>query len=147
MRAKKSDMGLILRWVALALAVISFVVAAVRVAKLQNEVCALRSDLNTQIEAANEAAKPSGFDTSVLENWCGDFSNGSIRMISSYKYGTSENGGIILCDEFGNLWDVGECDIATDDFVLLWIADNHTPGVLQDDIVLKIWIEAHGAMG
>jgi hypothetical protein len=79
-----------------------------------------------------------GFDTSIIEdNWCGDFSDGTIRMVGAWQYERQ-----LVEDETGNVWYIEE-PVQADDFLLLWIADNHTPDNAEDDIIVKVWREAH----
>lgn len=83
------------------------------------------------------------FDVSVLENWGGDFSDGKIRMIGAWLYGQDNNGDPIVIDENGELWTLPRYEIATEDFLLLWIADNNTEDNVHDDLVMKVWIETY----
>ena len=79
-----------------------------------------------------------GFDTSIIEdNWCGGFSDGTIRMVGAWQYERQ-----LVEDETGELWYIEE-PVHVDDFLLLWIADNHTPNDVEDDIIVKVWREAH----
>lgn len=79
-----------------------------------------------------------GFDTSIIEdNWCGDFSDGTIRMVGAWQYERQ-----LVEDETGDVWYTEE-PVQADDFLLLWIADNHTPNNTEDDIIVKVWREAH----
>lgn len=79
-----------------------------------------------------------GFDTSIIEdNWCGNFSDGTIRMVGAWQYERQ-----LVEDETGNVWYIEE-PVQADDFLLLWIADNHTPDNTEDDIIVKVWREAH----
>ena len=79
-----------------------------------------------------------GFDTSIIEdNWCGNFSDGTIRMVGAWQYERQ-----LVEDETGNVWYIEE-PVQADDFLLLWIADNHTPNDTEDDIIVKVWREAH----
>ena len=85
-----------------------------------------------------EVQKQSGFDTSIIENnWCGDFCDGTIRMVGAWQYERQ-----LVEDETGNVWYIEE-PVQADDFLLLWIADNHTPDNAEDDIIVKVWREAH----
>ena len=85
-----------------------------------------------------EVQKQSGFDTSVIENnWCGDFCDGTIRMVGAWWYADG-----VVEDEQGQLWAV-EQSINTDDFLMLWIADNNTPNNTTDDLIIKVWREAY----
>lgn len=79
-----------------------------------------------------------GFDTSIIEdNWCGNFSDGTIRMVGAWQYERQ-----LVEDETGDVWYIEE-PVQADDFLLLWIADNHTPNNTEDDIIVKVWREAH----
>ena len=78
------------------------------------------------------------FDTSIIEHeWCGEFSDGTIRMVGAWYY---TNG--VVEDEQGQLWGIDQ-EVSTEDFLLLWIADNNTPNKTTDDIIIKVWREAH----
>ena len=90
-----------------------------------------------------EVIPEENFDTSVLESWGGDFSDGKIRMIGAWLYGQDNEGNPIVVDEKGELWTLSGYEIASDDFMLLWIADNNSPENVHDDIVLKIWTEKY----
>lgn len=85
-----------------------------------------------------EVQKQSGFDTSIIENnWCGDFCDGTIRMVGAWWYADG-----VVEDEQGQLWGI-EQSINTDDFLMLWIADNNTPNNTTDDLIIKVWREAY----
>lgn len=90
-----------------------------------------------------EVQTEENFDVSVLENWGGDFSDGKIRMIGAWLYGQDNEGNPIVIDEQNELWTLPNFNIAPNDFLLLWIADNHTVENVQDDIVMKIWVEKY----
>lgn len=94
-----------------------------------------------------EIIPENNFDTSTLESWDGDFSDGKIRMIGAWLYGHDNNSNPIVIDENGELWTLTNHDIKTEDFLLLWIADNNTIENVQDDIVLKIWAEKYEGVG
>ena len=93
----------------------------------------------TPVQAsAVEVEQSGGFDTSIIENnWCGDFCDGTIRMVGAWQYERQ-----LVEDETGNVWYIEE-SVQADDFLLLWIADNHTPNNTEDDIIVKVWREAH----
>lgn len=93
----------------------------------------------TPVQAsAVEVEQTGGFDTSIIEdNWCGDFCDGTIRMVGAWQYERQ-----LVEDETGNVWYIEE-PVQADDFLLLWIADNHTPDNTEDDIIVKVWREAH----
>lgn len=80
-----------------------------------------------------------GFDVSVIkDNWCGDFSDGTIRMVRAWQYERQ-----LVEDETGDVWYLEEPAVQADDFLLMWIADNHTPNDTMDDIIVKVWREAY----
>lgn len=93
-----------------------------------------------------EVIPEENFDVSVLEEWGGDFSEGKIRMIGAWLYGQDNNGDPIVIDERNELWTLPNYNIAAEDFLLMWIADNHTE-VVHDDIVMKVWVEKYEMMG
>ena len=107
---------------------------------------ALYTSVNTNQELkamrAAEQAVPL-MDTSYIENWGGDFSDGSIRIIGAWSAGTTHDGKQIIEDESGQLWTVEYITILADDYLLLWIADNNTPDSMSDDIVLHVWKQVH----
>ena len=85
-----------------------------------------------------EVVKQGGFDTSIIEDqWCGDFSNGTVRMVGAWWYADG-----VVEDEQGQLWGIEQA-IDKEDFLLLWIADNNTPNNTTDDVIIKVWREAH----
>ena len=85
-----------------------------------------------------EVVEQENFDTSIIEaQWCGGFYDGTIRMVGAWWYTDG-----VVEDEQGQLWAV-EQDIEQEDFLLLWIADNHTPNNTTDDIIIKVWREAY----
>lgn len=76
----------------------------------------------------------SKFDTSALEEWCGE-PTGTIRMLGAW---IDEDGN--LEDETGNLWAWGGT-IPNCGFCLVWIDDMNTPDIVQDDEIVKLWVE------
>ena len=94
-----------------------------------------------------EVIPQENFDTSILESWDGDFSDGKIRMIGAWLYGHDNNGDPIVIDEKGELWTISGYEVASDDFLLLWIADNNTVEDMNDDIIMKIWTEKYQGVG
>ena len=82
-------------------------------------------------------------DTSYIENWCGDFSDGAIRMVCAQLYGKDNHGDPIVIDESNEVWTLTAMELIEEDFLLLWIADNHTVDDVTDDIVVKVWKEPH----
>lgn len=96
----------------------------------------------TEIE---EPAATEVYDTTYLEQWCGEPS-GVIRMVGGWMFNYEPSSGIYTVeDENGNLWCVTyeENAMNEDDFLLLWIDNNGTPDYLTDDHVIKVWKEAH----
>lgn len=102
----------------------------------------------TEVEVVKyvEIIPEENFDVSILESWGGDFSDGKIRMIGAWLYGQDNNGDPIVIDENGELWTLPNYEIATEDFLLLWIADNNTEGNVHDDLIMKVWIESYEKM-
>ena len=94
-----------------------------------------------------EVIPENNFDTSTLESWDGDFSDGKIRMIGAWLYGQDNNGDPIVIDEKGELWTISGYEVASDEFLLLWIADNNTVEDMNDDIIMKIWTEKYQGVG
>ena len=90
-----------------------------------------------------EVIPEENFDTSVLESWEGDFSDGKIRMIGAWLYGQDNEGNPIVVDERGELWTLSGYEVDSEDFLLLWIVDNNSPENVHDDMVLKIWTEKY----
>lgn len=90
-----------------------------------------------------EVIQHGNFDTSVLDGWDGDFSDGKIRMVGATSYGQDNNGDPIIIDEKGELWTLPGFEIEDEDFLLLWVADNNTSTYVHDDLILKVWIEKY----
>lgn len=85
-----------------------------------------------------EVQKEQAFDTTSIEQaWCGDFTDGTVRMVGAWWYADG-----VVEDEQGRLWGI-EQSIDKEDFLLLWIADNNTPDKTTDDIIIKVWREAY----
>lgn len=85
-----------------------------------------------------EVVQEDAFDTSIIEAlWCGGCEDGTIRMIGAWWYADG-----VVEDELGQLWKIDQY-IEQTDFLLLWIADNHTPNNTTDDIIIKVWREAY----
>lgn len=83
-----------------------------------------------------EVVNQGGFDMSILERyWRDDCENGSVRMVGAWYY---SNG--VVEDEQGQLWGL-DAEIDEDALLLLWIADNHTPGNVTDDVIIRVWTE------
>lgn len=80
-----------------------------------------------------------GFDVSIIEdNWNGDFSDGTIRMVRAWQYERQ-----LVKDETGDVWYLEEPAVQANECLLLWVADNHTPNDTMDDIIVKVWREAY----
>lgn len=87
------------------------------------------------VEVVDENRK---VDTSIIENnWDGNFSEGNLRMLSAWYYSDG-----VIEDEQGELWAI-DYTIDVTDFLLIWVADNHTPDEYRDDIIVKIWAEVY----
>ncbi len=85
-----------------------------------------------------EVVKQGGFDTSIIEQaWCGGFEDGQVRMVGAWWYADG-----VVEDEQGQLWGIDQ-EVSKEDFLLLWIADNHTPNNTTDDVIIKVWREAY----
>lgn len=143
-RKRRTDWSCLVPWVLLVLIVAVFalqITLRLEQAALNEQLDGLALEISSQKEAAIE---PEKFDTQILEQWCGG-DEGKIRMTGAWKYGEGADG-IILCDETGELWGVGDMEISDTDFCLLWIADNNSENV-QDDIVVKVWVESYEAVG
>lgn len=96
----------------------------------------------SQPMTAAEAKAPSHIDTSAIEMWDGDFSSGNIRMVGAWVKGYEDNS-VLIEDETGNIWMMDDCYIDKDEFLLLWLADNHTSDNVEDDLIIKVWTELH----
>lgn len=82
------------------------------------------------------------FDTSVLQTWCRGEDMGTVRMVGAWVAESVDNAHT-LNDETGNAWIVEDITLHEDDWLLLWIADNHTTEDVTDDVIIKVWAEAH----
>ena len=100
--------------------------------------------IEQDIQEIKEAqTKESKFDTSWIENnWGAGEDEGTIRMIGATVY-AREGNLLTLEDETGELWCVEDVTVADNDCILLWIADNHTEDDVTDDVVIKVYTEAH----
>ena len=73
--------------------------------------------------------------TIAEEEHCDD---GTVRVVSAEVY--EKQGDITtLEDSAGNLWDVEGVDIEDNASVLLWLADNHTPKDITDDVIVEVY--------
>lgn len=85
-----------------------------------------------------EVQEEQTFDTAPIEQALGEgFNDGTVRMVEARLYADG-----VVEDEQGQLWGI-EQNITQEDFLLLWIADNNTPNKTTDDIIIKVWREAH----
>lgn len=85
-----------------------------------------------------EVVQEQKFDTSIIEsNWCGGADEGTIRMVGAWWFADG-----VVEDEQGQLWAL-EQEVAVEDWLCLWIADNHTPHDTRDDVIIKVWREAY----
>lgn len=89
-----------------------------------------------------EAVPAPSMDTSDIDMWCGDYPDGNVRMTGAWVYGVTSDGQNILQDERGEMW-VVDYTTTQDGFYLLWIADNHTPDTVKDDIVIQVWTQVY----
>lgn len=85
------------------------------------------------------------FDVTALEEWGGCGADGTVRMVSATFWEATENS-TTLIDETGHLWEMENQFFNEWDFVLLWIGDCHTPSV-EDDCVVKVWVEHYEVLG
>lgn len=98
--------------------------------------CGITPDIQNEIvEPAEKLVESSSkFDLSPIEAWCGE-PVGQIRMVGGWL---DENG--YLEDETGNVWEwfgtLPDCG-----FCLLWIDNMGTPDFVQDDEIVKLWVE------
>lgn len=85
-----------------------------------------------------EVIQEQKFDTSIIEsNWCSGADEGTIRMVGAWWFADG-----VVEDEQGQLWAL-EQEVAVEDWLCLWIADNHTPNDTRDDVIIKVWREAY----
>lgn len=100
--------------------------------------------IERDIQEIKEAqSRSSEFDTSWIEDNCGAGEDeGTIRMIGAMVY-AKEGNLLTLEDEAGELWCVEDVTVEDNDCILLWIVDNHTEDDVTDDVVIKIYTEAH----
>ena len=85
---------------------------------------------------------PLVFDTTAIDAWCRGEDMGTVRMVGAWVAG-GEDSTHTLNDETGNAWTVEDITLHEDDWLLLWIADNHTTEDVTDDVIIKVWAEAH----
>lgn len=88
--------------------------------------------------SAAEPQPASTFDTTIIEQtWCSGLDYGTVRMVGGWWYDDH-----MIEDEQGHVW-VIEQDVEPNDFLLVWIVDNHTPEDYTDDAIVKVWREAY----
>ena len=124
------------KWTTFTLAIVVVILASCLIGRAQADTVepVEQEPIIKYVEVVNAEV----FDTSIIENeWCGGFSDGTIRMVGAWYYTDG-----VVEDEQGQLWGV-EASVTAEDFLLLWIADNNTPNKTTDDIIIKVWREAH----
>ena len=124
------------KWTTFTLAIVVVILASCLIGRAQADMVepVEQEPIIKYVEVVNAEV----FDTSIIEHeWCGDFSDGTIRMVGAWYYTDG-----VVEDEQGQLWGVEE-SVTAEDFLLLWIADNNTPNKTTDDIIIKVWREAH----
>jgi hypothetical protein len=124
------------KWTTFTLAIVVVILASCLIGRAQADTVepVEQEPIIKYVEVVNAEV----FDTSIIEHeWCGDFSDGTIRMVGAWYYTDG-----VVEDEQGQLWGVDQ-EVSTEDFLLLWIADNNTPNKTTDDIIIKVWREAH----
>jgi hypothetical protein len=125
------------KWTTFTLAMMCVVLGACLIGKAQTAQATAPVEQEPIIKYV-EVIKEENFDTSIIEaQWCGGFYDGTIRMVGAWWYADG-----VVEDEQGQLWGI-EQNIEETDFLLLWIADNHTPDNTVDDIIIKVWREAY----
>ena len=125
------------KWTTFTLAMVCVVLGACLIGKTQTAQATAPVEQEPIIKYV-EVIKEENFDTSIIEaQWCGGFYDGTIRMVGAWWYADG-----VVEDEQGQLWGI-EQNIEETDFLLLWIADNHTPDNTVDDIIIKVWREAY----
>lgn len=96
-----------------------------------------------EASAANVVeVQPIAFDTTAIDTWCRGEDLGTVRMVGAWVAESMDNAHT-LNDETGNAWTVEDITLHEDDWLLLWIADNHTTEDVTDDVIIKVWAEAH----
>ena len=100
--------------------------------------------VNASAACKNNAQEtnPIVFDTTAIDAWCRGEDIGTVRMVGAWVAKSVDNTHT-LNDETGNVWTVEDITLHEDDWLLLWIADNHTTEDVTDDIIIKVWAEAH----
>ena len=93
-------------------------------------------------ESEAHVVDPIVFDTTSIDAWCRGEDLGTVRMVGAWVAESVDNTHT-LNDETGNAWTVEDITLHEDDWLLLWIADNHTTEDVTDDVVIKVWAEAH----
>ena len=93
-------------------------------------------------EDNTQVIDPIEFDTTAIDAWCRGEDMGTVRMVGAWVAESVDNAHT-LNDETGNAWTVEDITLHEDDWLLLWIADNHTTEDVTDDVIIKVWAEAH----
>lgn len=98
-----------------------------------------------EAELTESVAPIEYFDVSELEEWGGCGGNGTIRMTGAVVYKEAGNSTFVI-DGSGEVWELENQFFELNDFLLLWIADSHTEEV-EDDCVIKVWVEHYEVLG
>lgn len=93
-------------------------------------------------EVEAHEVEPIVFDTTAIDVWCRGDDLGTVRMVGAWV-AEHEGQTYTLHDEQGNAWTVESITLHEDDWLLLWIADNHTTEDVTDDVIIKTWAEAY----
>ena len=93
-------------------------------------------------ESEAHVVDPIVFDTTAIDTWCRGEDLGTVRMVGAWVAESVDNAHT-LNDETGNAWTVEDITLHEDDWLLLWIADNNTTEDVTDDVIIKVWAEAH----
>lgn len=135
---KKRTVKIIIIIIMLVCAIAMIMTQIVTINHYKQEVDTLtQTNAELSAEVQEYKSKLSIYDTTSIEPWCGSDSNGTVRMIGCVYYDEHT-----VMDELGYLWSVEE-ELDKNEFYLMWIANNHTPDVAEDDVVIKLWQEAH----
>lgn len=99
----------------------------------------------TLVETSTPSTEPAEvrFDVSALQEWCHGEDIGTIRMVDATPVKHSAGGYWTIADGYGEQWMVSGISLHHEDFLMLWIADNNTPDNVMDDVIVKVWVEAH----
>ena len=126
------------------LATIGMVLSAVLLLTLFALLMVNTFPVNASAAYENEAqvVDPIVFDTTAIDAWCRGEDLGTVRMVGAWVAESVDNTHT-LNDETGNAWTVEDITLHEDDWLLLWIADNHTVDDVTDDVIVKMWVEVY----